>query len=208
MKNNMYLYESRYLVKGFKTIAGLDEVGRGAWAGPVVVAAVVLPPGYRNDKINDSKKLSAAMREKLFHEIIKNAITYSINWVFPKDVDKMNPKKATIYAMEQAVNDLSVKPDYLLIDFEKINTDIQSLSITKGDEKSISIAAASIVAKHARDEYMKKMDKKYPSYGFDKHKGYGTVAHLKAIKKYGLIPNFHRLSYKLPINANSGKQHN
>lgn len=204
----MYFYETRYFVKGFRNIVGIDEVGRGAWAGPVVVAAVILPQNYRNDKINDSKKLTAKIREQLYHQIIKDAVSYSIVWIWSNDVDKLNPKKATIKGMNQAINELHVKPDYLLIDYEKIKSPIESLSITKGDEKSISIAAASIVAKHARDEYMKKIDLKYPQYGFAKHKGYGTIAHLQAIKKNGLIPNFHRVSYKIPIKINNEKSSN
>lgn len=197
MKNNMYAYENKYFYKGYKNIAGVDEVGRGCWAGPLVVASVVLPPRYRNNEINDSKTLSIKKREQLFDVIIKDAIDYQIIFIDPIEVDKLNPKKASIEGMKQALSSLKVKPDICLVDYEKINDSNQKVeSITKGDGKSISIAAASIIAKVARDRYMIQINDKYPQYNFKKHKGYGTLEHLKALKKYGPIKGFHRFSYK------------
>ena len=178
-----YLYENKYWSKGCNYVLGIDEAGRGSWAGPISVAGVVLPVGYKNDEINDSKLLSAAKRQKLF--------------VVPAvDVDKYNPKQATINGMKKIIEKCNPKPDVALIDAEKIqNCKIKTESIIKGDQKSISIAAASILAKVSRDLLMCEYDKKYPEYEFAKHKGYGTLLHLKKIRKYGPIEKFHRFSY-------------
>ncbi|MDR1234990.1 MAG: ribonuclease HII [Mycoplasmataceae bacterium] len=192
----MYAFENKYRLKGYKKIVGLDEAGGGSWAGPLVVGAVILPTNYHNDEINDSKQLSIQKREQLYDEIIKNALDYSIIFIEPNEVDKLNPKMASITGMKRAIDDLRIKPDVALIDAEVIESKIETKSIIKGDEKSISIAAASILAKVSRDRYMKKMDKQYPQYHFGKHKGYGTMEHLKILKKYGPIKNFHRYSYK------------
>lgn len=197
MKNNMYVYENKYFYKGYKNIAGVDEVGRGCWAGPLVVAAVILPPRYRNNQINDSKTLPIKKREELFDIIVKDAIDYQIIFIDPIEVDKLNPKSASIEGMQRALAGLKIKPDIALVDYEKINDPKQKVeSITKGDAKSISIAAASIIAKVARDRYMIQINDKFPQYNFKKNKGYGTLEHLKALKKYGPIKNFHRFSYK------------
>lgn len=206
MKNNLYEYENKYYEKGYKLIAGVDEVGRGCIAGPLVVASCILPKGYKNNQINDSKKLTSKKREELYDEIIENAIDYAIYVVNSSTVDKMNPKKASIFAMEQAIKNMKIKPEVVLIDYEKVKTDYLSESIIKGDEKSISIAASSILAKVYRDNLMKKLSNQYPLYLFDKHKGYGTKAHLDALKKYGPIKNIHRFSYK-PIKevVNNGR---
>jgi ribonuclease HII len=199
MKNkyNMYIFENRYRLKGYQSIIGLDEAGRGSLAGPLVVAAVSLPLNYHNDEINDSKQLSIKQRDKLYDEICESAIDYSIVFMEPTQVDSLNPKQASIDGMKQALEELKVnKPSIALIDYEKVKSDTETKSIVKGDEKSISIAAASILAKVSRDRYMQKIDKTYPQYHFAKHKGYNTVEHLKALKKYGPIKNFHRYSYK------------
>ncbi len=197
MKTNMYLYENKFFLKNAKHIAGVDEAGRGCWAGPLVVAACILPTKYKNDHIRDSKTLSIKKRQQLFDVIIKDALDYQIIFIDPEEVDKLNPKEASIEGMRRALTMLKVSPDVALIDFEKIpNLKIKQQSIVKGDARSISIAAASILAKVARDNYMIKINKKYPQYNFSKHKGYGTLEHVKEIKKYGPIKGFHRFSYK------------
>jgi ribonuclease HII len=156
-----------------------------------------LPLNYHNSEIKDSKQLSIKQREKLYDEIIKKAEDYSIVFIEPNQVDELNPKQASINGMKQALSELKVKkPSMALVDAEKIESKIETKSIIKGDEKSISIAAASILAKVSRDRYMEKMDKVYPQYYFAKHKGYGTMVHLKMLRKYGPIKNFHRFSYK------------
>ena len=204
-KNNRYLYEQRCYEQNKIKIAGLDEAGRGCWAGPLVVAACVLPKNYRNDKIRDSKKISSQERETLFNEIKKHAIAYEVVFIDPTEVDKFNPKQASILGMEYAVDALKIKPDHLLIDAEKITSRIPQTSIIGGDDKSISIAAASILAKVSRDHYMSNIHQVYPLYNFKKHKGYGTKEHLCALKKYGPIKNFHRFSYKPIINLSKVK---
>ena len=191
-----YLYENKYWSKGCNYVLGIDEAGRGSWAGPISVAGVVLPVEYKNDEINDSKLLSAAKRQKLFDVIIKDAVWYQITFVPAVDVDKYNPKQATINGMKKIIEKCNPKPDVALIDAEKIqNCKIKTESIIKGDQKSISIAAASILAKVSRDLLMCEYDKKYPEYEFAKHKGYGTLLHLKKIRKYGPIEKVHRFSY-------------
>jgi ribonuclease HII len=165
-----------------------------------VAAACILPKNYKNDVIRDSKKLSIKQRDELFDEIKKIALAYEIIFIEPDEVDKLNPKQASIKGMELAVKQLSIKPQHLLIDAEEINCNIPQTSIIGGDDKSISIAAASILAKVSRDRYMINISQTYPSYHFDKHKGYGTKEHLLALKKFGPIKGFHRFSYKPIIN--------
>lgn len=197
MKNNMNNFENKYFKKGFKLIAGIDEVGRGALCGPIVVAICILPKNYLNDKIRDSKKLTPKKRLEIDKIIRKDCIDFHIEVISSKIVDKLNPKNASIKGMQDCLNKIKTKPDFVLIDAEKIDSKIQSLSIINGDEKSISIAAASILAKVYRDKYMIKISKKYPNYFFEDNKGYGTKAHLEALIKYGPIKNFHRFTYKL-----------
>lgn len=192
----MYKFENNAYKKGYKLIVGLDEVGRGCIAGPIVCAAVILPYKYKNKNIKDSKMLSSKKREELSKIIIKNCIDYSIIEITPENVDKLNPKKSSILGMEMAINKLKISPDFALIDYEKISTNIENISIIKGDQKSISIAAASIIAKVHRDNLMIKMSKLYPQYSFDKNKGYLTNTHKEAIKKFGPILKVHRYSYK------------
>ena len=196
-KNNMYKFEKAYWSQGNKYILGLDEAGRGCWAGPLVVAGCILPMNYKNDGINDSKKLSAKKRERLFEEIIKSAVAYDIEFISPIDVDKLNPKQATISGMNDVYHNIKISPNVVFVDAEKLpNIKVKTESIIKGDSKSISIAAASILAKVARDRYMISIAYKYPEYNFDINKGYGTVNHLKVLKKYGPIQKFHRFSYR------------
>lgn len=196
-KNNMYQYENKYWFQKEKYILGLDEAGRGCWAGPLVIAGCILPVGYKNNKINDSKKLTASKREKLFNEIIKVAVAYDIEFISASDVDKFNPKQASINGMYSIYQNIKPSPNVVLVDAEKLpNIKVKTESIIKGDAKSITIAAASILAKVARDRYMINIAFKYPEYGFEINKGYGTIKHLKALKKYGPIKKFHRFSYK------------
>jgi ribonuclease HII len=150
-KNSYYNFENQYRLKGYKYIAGLDEVGRGCWAGPLVAAAVILPPDYNNVNIKDSKQLSTKKREILFKEITENALDYQIVFVEPTEVDRLNPKQASICAMQQAAKQLKIKPNILLVDAEKLNTEYESKAIIKGDQRSLAIAAASILAKVTRD---------------------------------------------------------
>lgn len=180
--------------KGFVHIGGIDEAGRGPLAGPVVAGCVVLPEGCFIEHLNDSKQLTPSQRDKLF-DIIKNeAVDYGIGMVMPDEIDEINILNATKKAMIQAVSKLKKKPDYLIIDAVKLPIDIDQLSINKGDCLSVSVAAASILAKVTRDRWMEEAHKLYPRYGFDKHKGYGTKEHIDAIKKYGLCP-IHRKSF-------------
>ncbi len=180
----MWEYERGLLE--YEYIAGVDEAGRGPLAGPVYAAAVILKPGARIDGINDSKKLSEKKREELYDVIIENSIAYAVYSVDEKTIDEVNILNATHMAMNGAVNSLSVPPDFVLIDGNSIkNMTLPHETIVKGDAKSISIAAASILAKVSRDRYIIQMAEKYPEYGFEKHKGYGTKAHTEAILKYG-----------------------
>lgn len=187
--------ENRLFGEGYRYIAGVDEAGRGPLAGPVYAAAVILPRDIRLDGINDSKKLSPKKREELFDEITEKAIGYSIFSVDEKTIDEINILRATYMAMNGAVNLLSPKPDYVIIDGNSIRDMlIPHETIVKGDAKSISIAAASILAKVARDRYITEMAELYPEYGFEKHKGYGTKEHTEAILKYGASP-IHRKTF-------------
>ena len=185
-----------YYEKGYEYIAGVDEVGRGPLAGPVCAAAVILPKGMIIDGVNDSKKLSEKKREKLYEDIIKNAVAYSVAFVEPSVIDEINIRMATHKAMQKAVSDLKIKADFLLVDGnDRIAFDgIESEYIVKGDAKFECIAAASIVAKVTRDRYMVEMDSVYPHYGFAKNKGYGTKEHMLGIREYG-ITDIHRKTF-------------
>ena len=187
--------ENSLRAQGYNLIAGVDEAGRGPLAGPVYAAAVILPEGTIIKGINDSKKLSEKRREELFDEITEKATAYSICEVDEKRIDEINILNATFEAMNGAVNGLSVKPDYVIIDGNRISgMTIEHETVVKGDAKSISIAAASILAKVSRDRFITEMAGKYPEYGFEKHKGYGTAAHTEAILKYGVCP-IHRKTF-------------
>ena len=186
-------FDREYKIYG--TICGIDEAGRGPLCGPVVAAAVILPDEYNILYINDSKKLSETKREVVYKEIDKYAVAYGVGIVSPERIDEINILQATYEAMRTAIHKLSVKPDILLNDAVTIPmVDIKQVPIIKGDAKSQSIAAASIVAKVTRDHLMEEYDKLYPEYGFAKHKGYGTAAHIKAIKEYGPCP-IHRRTF-------------
>lgn len=189
-------YENHYLKKGYSLIAGIDEAGRGPLAGPVCVAMVVMPLGETDiiEGVNDSKKLSEKKREALYDEIIKKAIAYHIEMVDKDTIDDINILNATKLGMVTCINSIEKKPDIVLIDAVEVNVDTETVSIIKGDTLSYSIACASILAKVSRDRLMLDLDKKYPEYGFAKHKGYGTKMHIEALKKYGKCP-IHRDSF-------------
>lgn len=191
----MWEIEKSLKEKGYKAVAGVDEAGRGPLAGPVYAAAVILPEGARLDGINDSKKLSEKKREELFEKIKEVAVAYSICSVDEKEIDEINILNATHKAMNGAAKSLEVSADYVIIDGNSIKgMEIPHETVVKGDAKSISIAAASILAKVSRDRYITQMADKYPEYGFEKHKGYGTKAHTDAILKYGISP-IHRKTF-------------
>lgn len=181
-------YERDCYEKGFSYIAGIDEAGRGPLAGPVVAAAVILPKDCLIEGVNDSKKISEKKREKLYDEIINNAVAWGVGIMDNNVIDEINILNATRKAMHTAIENLEVRPDYILIDAEKrVDTNgIPYTPIIKGDALSISIAAASIVAKVTRDRMMREYDEIFPMYGFEKHKGYGTKAHIEAIRENGL----------------------
>ncbi len=193
--SEMCKYEKNALKQGFKLVAGVDEAGRGPLAGPVVAAAVILPDNIFIEKLNDSKQLSSNQRDKLFDVIKEKAISYGIGIADEKCIDDINILNATKLAMKTAVKNMSVSPDILLTDAVKLDDlEIKQIPIVKGDCLSVSIAAASILAKVTRDRMIEEMDTKYPQYGFSKHKGYGTKEHIEAIKKFGICP-IHRVSF-------------
>ncbi len=188
--------ETIWRKKGMKNICGIDEAGRGPLAGPVVVAAVIMPEDSMIEGVNDSKKVSEKKREKLFEEITSQAITYGVGIVDQKEIDEINILNATKKGLTKALTELSQKPDIILVDaLTGIDTlGVPYQSIIKGDAKSYSIAAASIIAKVTRDRIMRSWDEVYPEYGFEKHKGYGTAAHIQAIKENGICP-LHRKTF-------------
>ena len=192
---NMLLIEESLYDEGYEYICGVDEAGRGPLCGPVVAAAVILPKHGCIEGVNDSKKISEKKREKLYDDIMKGAIAVGIGISDVDVIEKVNILNATKIAMKKAIESLSIKPDYVLIDGnQKIDIDILQETVVSGDAKSESIASASIIAKVTRDRMLRKFDEMYPEYGFAKHKGYGTKAHIEAIKKYGLTP-IHRQSF-------------
>ncbi|MCX7921837.1 MAG: ribonuclease HII [Clostridia bacterium] len=193
--NDMSQYEKEAYSQGYRFIAGIDEAGRGPLAGPVVAAAVILPEKVFIENLNDSKKLSHKQRDYLFDIIKEKALSYGIGIVDEKCIDDINILNATKKAMQIAVSQLKPQPDILLIDAVQLqDVNIEQKSIIKGDSFSISIAAASILAKVTRDRMVDNFDLEYPQYGFAKHKGYGTKEHINAIKKYGICP-IHRVSF-------------
>lgn len=187
-------FENELYESGIKYIAGIDEVGRGPLVGPVVTAAVILPRDFYDERINDSKKLTEKKRELLYDVIMENAVSVGIGISSEDVIDEINILEATKKAMIEAVNNLNVKPEHLLIDAVKLNIDIPQTSIIKGDAKSESIAAASIIAKVTRDRMMIELDKLHPEYDFKHNKGYGTKKHIEAIEKYGIIKE-HRKTF-------------
>ena len=191
----MYEFENNLYQLGYKHIACTYELGRGPLAGPLVCAAVILDPDITIYGLNDSKKLSEIKREKIAKEIKKYAIAYSIVYIFEEEIDHINVYQASKKGMIEALNDLTIEPDFVLSDAMPLGDDIPHEAIIKGDTKSASIAAASIIAKVERDHFMVKMADKYPGYGFEQHKGYPTQQHIEAIDKLGIC-KIHRKTYK------------
>jgi ribonuclease HII len=193
----MNRFEEEAYQKGYRVIAGIDEAGRGPLAGPVVAAAVILPRGYCNAEITDSKKLSAKKREKLYGVIKEEALAVGVGVVEPLRIDQINILQATLMAMADAVEDLSLPPDYLLVDgLQRVPIDISQKTVVKGDTLSVSIASASIIAKVSRDQIMEIYHRQFPQYNFLKNKGYGTRQHREAILAHGLS-KIHRRSFKI-----------
>lgn len=210
MKNNEIdnrQYENELYSKGYKLIGGIDEVGRGPLVGPVVTACVILPEDFVLDGLTDSKKLSEKKRDMFYDIIMEKAISVGIGIMDEDVIDKVNIYEATKLAMYQAVDNMSVKPDYVLIDAMKLDKlDVPSTSIIKGDLKSITISAASVIAKVTRDRMMYELDKKYPMYKFAKNKGYPTKDHIEAISKYGILKE-HRKTFK-PVTEHVNRIYN
>lgn len=198
-----YKYELELNQKGITLIAGVDEVGRGPLIGPVVAAAVILPVDFKLDGLTDSKKLSEKKREQFYEIIKKEAIAIGVGTISEKRIDEVNIYEATKEAMQEAINNLPVKPEHILIDAMPLELDIPTTSIIKGDLLSISISAASVIAKVERDHMLYEIDEQFPMYDLKNNKGYGTKKHLEAIKQYG-ITKYHRLSYK-PVYDNRHK---
>ena len=197
----MLNFEENYYTEKVSFIVGVDEAGRGPLCGPVVAACCILPKGYKNEHINDSKKLSEKKREIAYKEIIENALDYGIGIVDAKRIDEINIYEATKEAMHIAISKLKISYDLILTDAMKLqNEKVEVIPLIKGDAKCECIAAASIIAKVTRDHILEEYDKKYPQYGFKSHKGYGTKKHIEAIKQYGIIKDFHRESYE-PIKS-------
>lgn len=188
------IYESQLREEGYKYIVGIDEAGRGPLAGPVVAAAVILPEKFYLAGLNDSKQLSAAKREQYFEYIQEKALAVGVGIIHSQEIDEINIYQAAKKAMLTAVNQLKIFPEYALIDAMELDLPIPQISLIKGDAKSISIAAASVIAKETRDRLMKEYAAKYPQYGFDKHMGYGTSSHLEAIEKHGPV-GWHRMTF-------------
>ena len=189
-----YYFERKLRDRGIHLIAGVDEVGRGPLVGPVVAACVILPEDFSLDGLTDSKKLSEKKRDYYYDEIMRQAVAVGVGVVSEKKIDEVNIYEATKLAMKEAISNCSVRPEHILIDAMPLSIDIPTTSIIKGDFKSITISAASVIAKVTRDRMLDELDKKYPMYDFKDNKGYPTKKHLEAIDKYGIIPE-HRRSY-------------
>lgn len=198
-------YENELYKNNINLIAGVDEVGRGPLVGNVVCAAVILPKDYYDERINDSKKISEKKREQLYDIIMENAIAVGIGESSEDIIDEINILEATKRAMKEAINNLNIKPEHVLIDAVKLDIDIPSTSIIKGDAKSQSIAAASIIAKVTRDRQMYELDKLHPEYDFKNNKGYGTKKHIEALNKYGVLKE-HRKTFE-PVSTIISKNH-
>lgn len=191
---DLYKYEKELYSNNVKYIGGVDEVGRGPLIGPVVAACVVLPSDFVLEGLNDSKKLSEKKRDKFYEYIKDNSLAYAVGCVSPEEIDEINIYEASKKAMIIAINEVKnqIPLEHVLIDAMPLDLDIPSTSIIKGDAKSISIAAASVIAKVTRDKMMYELDKQYPEYGFASHKGYPTKKHVEAINKYGLIDGYRK----------------
>jgi ribonuclease HII len=190
-----YSIEHEIQARGYSLVCGIDEAGRGPLCGPVFAAACILPDGLIIDGLNDSKKLTAKKREALFDVIRENAVSYCIASASVEEIDELNIRQANLLAMRRAIDGLSVKPDFALIDGnDDEGFQLPAMAVVKGDAKSMSISAASILAKVARDRICEELDREYPQYGIAKHKGYGTKDHMDALRKYGPSP-IHRKKF-------------
>ncbi len=194
MEIDNYKYEKELQKQGITLIAGVDEVGRGPLVGPVVAACCILPEKFNLEGLTDSKKLNEKKRDYFYEEIKKQAISYGIGIIDEKKIDEVNIYEATKLAMIEAIKNMDIKPEHILIDAMPLELDIPTTSIIKGDLKSITISAASVLAKVTRDRMLLELDKKYPMYDFKNNKGYPTKKHLAALSKYGIIAE-HRKSY-------------
>ena len=191
-------YEKDIFNKGYKLIVGCDEAGRGPLCGPVVCASCILPIDYRNELIDDSKKLTDKKRRVLFEEIKKVALSYAIVAIYPEEIDKINIYEASRKGMTEAIKQMDIKPDYILTDCMPLLEfpNIPQENLVKGDARAMCIAAASILAKVTRDDMLDELDKQYPQYNLKKHKGYPTKEHIELLNKYGPIKGVYRFSYK------------
>ncbi len=195
VETDLWVYEREAQNRGYSLVCGVDEAGRGPLAGPVCAAAVILPMGLEISGLNDSKKLSEKQREALFPVIQEQAIAWSVAFGTVEEIESLNILNATMEAMKRAVKGLAITPDFILVDGNKApRLDIPTETVVKGDAKSAGIAAASVLAKVTRDRLLYEYDKEYPTYGFAAHKGYGTAAHIAAIRLYGACP-VHRMSF-------------
>lgn len=196
-KDDLLFFERRLFEKGVVRVGGVDEAGRGCLAGPVFAGAVIFPPDLVLPEIDDSKKLSPAVRDRLFREICKGAIAWAVAQVDPAEIDRLNIHRASLRAMRLAVGQLHPPPEFLLVDGRfPIPERLPQKAIVKGDQRSQTVAAASILAKVSRDRWMEEEGRRYPQFRFSVHKGYGTPEHLAEIKKYGLTP-IHRKSFQV-----------
>lgn len=190
-----FFYERRAEAMGYHAVCGIDEAGRGPLAGPVCAAAVILPQNCAIEGLNDSKKLTEKKREALYDVILEKALSYGIGWASETEIDEINILQATFLAMERAVQAMELPADWAMVDGSQMPPlSIPGETVVKGDGKSASIAAASVLAKVSRDRVLRELDRQYPNYGFAKHKGYGTKAHYEAIHQYGVLP-IHRKSF-------------
>ena len=192
MAVDLLKFETDLYRKGYKLIAGTDEAGRGPLVGPVVASAVILPPNYYLEGLNDSKKLSEKKRDMFYDIIMRDAISVGVGIVSPQEIDEINILEASRKAMNIALDNLKVKPDYILTDAMKLERDVPVMPIIHGDALSETIAASSVIAKVTRDRIMVELDKKYPMYGFAEHKGYPTKKHIEKIQKYGIIEEYRK----------------
>lgn len=203
MDTDLYKYEKELWNKGINLVGGIDEVGRGPLIGPVVASCVILPKDFVLEGLTDSKKLSEKKREKFYDIIMDKAIAVGIGQASEKTIDEINIYEATKVAMKEAVKNCVPKPEHILVDAMPLSLDIPTTSIIKGDAKSITIAAASVIAKVTRDRMLIELDKEYPMYDLKHNKGYGTKKHIAALQEYG-ITKYHRLSFA-PVKENSSK---
>ena len=192
IEQDLLKYEKELYEKGYNLIAGTDEVGRGPLVGPVVAAAVILPTNYELKGLTDSKKLSEKKRNIFYDIIMKDAVSVGIGIVSEKIIDEINILEASRLAMNKALDNLNIKPEYILSDAMKLDRDVPVMPIVHGDALSITISAASVIAKVTRDRMMEDLGKDYPEYEFENHKGYPTKRHIELVKKYGVLDNYRK----------------